>query len=310
MLEDDYKWTDRPGAILKLALALRSLAPPKLSLLIVHLDSVDDIKDFVSIVEEYLPESAQEIITAGSPSAQVGLFFNRFGSRYFPLDEVYLEWAEREAECYQAVTSGIPVQNLSFDIDNDYHEIPAYYGNATILMTLLIESPYVDSDDDRVALAESAAEIVPVELVQRVPDNGFSREKLNEWLKDTPYQAVATWANRMAWDTGNFFFDMETLRRGCGYGHIPLPEWDHEVIADLVSQWQEVDRLMDEFVRFRDWLEEAPAERFKEVLDFILGKERIDARENGDGEDGSEWEGPRVPAEVAETPGQRTLGPG
>jgi hypothetical protein len=262
-----------PGAIIKLAMMLNSLSPPKLSFLIVQLDEVENIKDFFTLIDEFLPDKRQEILAEISPTAQVAAFCTAFEDRYLPLDTNFLDWEENEVQCYGALLEGVPVYNLSFDVENEYHEIPERYDDSVKLMTFLIECPW-DEDGARIAIGESCDDIVPRELLAMVPAGGFTREALHKYLDRTRYKPIATWADMMYWDTGNYFFDMEITRCGCGFGHIPIPEWDKKVIKDLTEEWQQSQKMIGDFESFKKWLGEKPAVRFKEVLDFLLRKER------------------------------------
>jgi hypothetical protein len=62
-------------------------------------------------------------------------------------------------------------------------------------------------DEGRTPLAEACAQHVPEDLLRRVPDGGISREEAHRLFDDSPYQAIALWADMMNYDTGNFFLD-------------------------------------------------------------------------------------------------------
>jgi hypothetical protein len=276
---------DRPGAIIKLAIRLESLAPPKLSFLITQLDEIENIQEFIKLIDEFLPDKKPEILSKLSPTDQIATFCTLFEDRYLPLDTSFLDWEESEMESYGALLQGVPVHNLSFDVENDYHAIPtADYDDAVRLMTYLIESPW-DDDGARVVIGEACAETLPREILEMVPEGGFRREDLHQYLKGTFYQAIVIWADMLWWDTGNFFFDMETTRVGCGAGYIPEPEWDREIVEDLTKEWQRAQAMIDEFVSFKKWLLEAPEKNFKKTLDFILTKaRRANGKRSGHGE--------------------------
>jgi len=238
-----------------------SLNPPSLSVLIARLDEFEDYQDFVKLVKEFLPERERDILQELNPVAQIGAFASYFEDRYFPLeDSVKLG----DVESYYDLTRFIPVivRGLSYD---DYDEISSNWRPGYQLMTYLIENPYEDANT-RTSLAEACEEHVARELLQQVPEGGISLEEAHRIFDDTPYKALARWADVMHMNTGNFFIDTdyEVLWSG------GAPEWDRETVEQLTREWQQADRIQEEIGNFVEFLEGDPAARFEEILNLIM----------------------------------------
>ena len=262
--------SDEPGALLTLARRMSSFAPPSLTVLIASLSKLDDYKEFLRIVKEFLPERETEILSETTPANQIARFASYFEDRYFPLWEYY---QNEEAEGYDEIVRGIPViiRGLSY---SDYDEVASSWRSGAQLMTYLVESPY--EEGARIAIGEACKEIVPVELLQKVPEKGFSMKELHQLLDGTPHAALGIWADIWFQNTGNPFLDIDEEM----FGYSELPEWDRENVEGLTNDWQQADRLDQGVAKMRDWLEEKPAERFGELLDFILKRKERHGSDN------------------------------
>lgn len=263
-----------PGVILKLAIRLVSLAPPKLSYIIVQIKEAGNLTEFIKIIREFLPEREADIMSTTSMTQQIASFCSYFEDRYFPLQEMFKDFEYNEIESYGELVQGVPIiDNLGFDYEQ-YHEIPENYRDSIKLITFLVECPFEGDEGARLVLGEACAKLVPIKLLKMVPEGGFCRESLHKYLDKTPYEGVVTWVDMMWVDTGNYFFDLELTRCGCGMGYIPRPDWTREVVDDLTQEWKRAEKIMNDFEVFKKWLEAKPKDRFKEILDFILEKEK------------------------------------
>ena len=253
---------DRDGALSALARMMRSLGPPSLSILIARLSEMEEYEDFVNLVREFLPEREEDILHELNPCAQMAAFASYFEDRYFPLED---NFKLGEGESYNDITRCIPViiRGLSYE---DYEYITSDWREGYQLMAYLLESPY-EEGDTRISLAEACEEHVPVELLQRVPEGGLSLDEAHRILDNTPYKALALWADIMCANTGNFFLDTdyEMLWSGGAF-----PEWDRETVEILTRQWQQADLIEQEIYDLAEFLEGDPATRFGEILNFIL----------------------------------------
>ena len=254
---------DRNGSLLALARKMRSFGPPSLSILISHLSEMEDYGDFVKLVKEFLPEREEDILHQLTPATQMAAFADYFEDRYFPLDD---NIKLGEIESYFELTRGIPViiRGISWD---DYHEIATSdWRFGAQLIAYLIESPY-EEGDARIALAEACAEHVPVELLQRVPEGGISPDEAHRILDNTPYKALALWADILCANTGNFFLDTDYEMLWSGGA---LPEWDQETVEILTRHWQQANLIEQEIFDLYEVLEGDPTARFEEILNLIL----------------------------------------
>jgi len=249
----------RASPLMALALKLLARRVPSLSSLVAQISDAENYAQFINIVKTHLPEREQEIMHEPTPAAQIARFASYFEDRYFPLEEP-LKWGEIES--YGDLTYRIPLIVLGFSYD-DYHEIPEWRAGAQ-LMTYLIESPWEEGGDN-VSLAEVCSEHVPQELVERGRGIRLSLGEARRLLNDTKYKPLALWAERLHYDTGNFFLDNDWEML---WNSIP-PDWSTEAIQDLTRQWQQAERHDGETGDFMEWLEGDPPRRFEELVSFI-----------------------------------------
>ena len=254
--------SERDGPLEIIGQTLNSLGPRSLSILIARFGQIEDYDEFIILVREFLPEREEEILHELTPASQVAAFASYFEDRYFPIDE---NLKLGEAESYYELTRGIPViaRGLSYE---DYHYIASEYRTGVQLMTYLIEDPY-EEEGARIALAEACEEYVPVDLLRQVPEGGLSADEAHRLVDNTPYKALALWGDMLCFNTGNFFLDTDYEMLWSGGN---LPEWDRETVENLTEQWQQADCIDQEVSDLMNWLEEDPATRFGELLNFIL----------------------------------------
>lgn len=252
----------RDGPLLVLARKMRTLGPPSLSVLIARLGEMEEYEDFIALVREFLPEREEGIVYELTPASQIAAFASYFEDRYFPIDD---NFKLGEVESYYELTRCIPViaRGLSWD---DYQYITSDWRPGFQLMTYLIEHPY-EEGDARVALAEACEDHVPVDLLQQVPEAGLSPGEAHQLFDDTPYKALAIWADMVSLNTGNFFLDTDYEML---WNSGPLPEWDQETVENLTRQWQQADLMDEEVSNLAEWLEQDAATRLREILNFIL----------------------------------------
>ncbi len=252
--------SEEHGPLLVLARRMRALGPSSLSVLVARLGEFEEYGDFINLVREFLPEREEEILHELTPAWQMAAFASYFEDRYFPLEDSF---KTGDMESYYDLVRGIPVivRGLSWD---DYNEIPTYYNTGIQLLTYLVESPYAESDIE-VALAEACREHVPDSLLVQVPEGGLLLSAAHQLLDDTPYKALALWADIICASTGNVFLDTdwETL------GYSSMPDWDRETVKELTQEWLQADRISQEVHELAEWLEVDPKTRFGEMVKFI-----------------------------------------
>jgi len=252
---------DRDGPILTLAAKLTSKGLPSISVLIAQLDSAGEFADFLNLIDDFLPERRPDILCETSPGAQIAVFADFFGDRYFPLDE-YVRYGD--AGEYEELTYRIPltVQGISYD---DYHEISSEYRAGIQLIAYLIRNPYEDFEEASVSLAEACQEHVSQELIERAATIQLEPEEAHKLLNDTPYEQLAHWTDRFNACTNNFFLDTdyEMLMQN-------VLGWDREDVQDLTRQWHQAQDTENRLTEFVEWLEGNLPGRFEEIVNFIL----------------------------------------
>jgi hypothetical protein len=251
---------ERAGSLSILGNKLRSLGPPSIDALIAQLGDVEGYMEFVALVREFLPEREQDIIHKTTLRDQIATFATYFGDRYFPLDDSLI-W---DSESYSWLTRAIPVVLRSISWD-DYHCISVDGRPGIQLMTYIVQDPYLDGET-RILLAESCREHVPINLLQQVPEEGFSSMECHRILDKTLYKGLALWADIVWAETGNLFLDTT-------YDDIYMYEqldWDRETVERLTQQWQQADMIEEEIINLGNWLEDDPPSHFEELVNFML----------------------------------------
>jgi hypothetical protein len=251
----------RASSLLALANKLLAWRIPSLSSLVAQISDAENYAQFVQMVKTYLPEREQDILHEPTPQSQMMRFASYFEDRYFPFEEPF-KWGDIGS--YEDLTYRIPVVVMGLSYD-DYHEIPEWRDGA-LLMSYLIESPWEGEDVD-VSMAEACAEHVPVPLVERAGKVRLRLDKAHSLLKGTKYEPLALWADRLHYNTGNFFLDTdyETL-----WSSMP-PDWDPKTVKELTKQWKQAELHENKTGEFMEWLEEDLPGHFEELVAFIEG---------------------------------------
>jgi len=261
----------RVSPLLALANKLLARRIPSLSSLVAQISDAENYAQFVQMVKTYLPEREQDILHESTPQSQMMSFASYFEDRYFPLEEIF---KMGDLESYSEITYRIPVVVMGFTYD-DYHEIPEWRAGA-LLMSYLIESPW-EGEDVNVAMAEACAEHVPAPLVERAGKIRLLYLQAHELLKGTKYEPLALWADRLHYNTGNFFLDTdyEMLMSSMG------PDWNPKNVKELTKLWKQAEAYDNKTGELMEWLEEDLPKHFEELVSFIEGRKADEEETSG-----------------------------
>ena len=246
--------------------------PPSLRELVTLVGYADDYAWFAGLVRRLFPNEAEAALAAPDLRTRVERFANLFGERHFPLYAPIIEfWTDAEGEepPWSWLRRGIPFDLMGFGYDG-LHEMWNGYRDGLSALVLLVRPPdvYYDGPDGlRVAWLESAAERIPQETLQRVPQDGIPLEDLTGALKGTRFEGAALAATWVFAETGNFFLD-HNYEDGSYDGF--CDPWDDDIIREGTEEWRKASALMDSVCKLTDWLEEDLPGRFAEMLDFVL----------------------------------------
>ena len=220
------------------------------------------------------PQEAEAALSAPDVRGRVERFANLFGERHFPLYAPFIEfWTEEEGEQppWSWLRQGIPFDLMGFGYDG-LHEMWNGYRGGLSAMALLVkpaDAYYEGPDGIRVAWLESAAERIPQETLERIPQGGIPLDDLTKALKGTRFEGAAQACSWVLAETGNFFLD-HTYEDG-SYDGFADP-WEDDIIQEGTEEWRKASALMDSVSRLIDWLEEDIPGRFAEMLAFVLGR--------------------------------------
>ena len=247
--------------------------PPSLRELVTLVGYADDYAWFAGLARRLFPNEAEAALSAPDIRTRVERFANLFGERHFPLYAPIIEfWTEAEDEPpWSWLRRGIPFDLMGFGYDG-LHEMWDGYREGLSAMALLVkpaDAYYEGPDGIRVAWLESAAERIPQETFERIPQGGIPLDDLADALKETKFEGAAQACSWVLAETGNFFLD-HTYEDG-NYDGFSDP-WDDDIIAEGTEEWRKAVALMDSVSRLTDWLEGDLPGRFAEMLAFVLGR--------------------------------------
>ena len=259
--------------------------PPSLRELVTLVGYADDYAWFTGLVRRLFPQEAEAALAAPDVRTRVERFGQLFGERHFPLYTPFFEFFMDEGDepPWTWLRKGIPFELVGFGYDG-LHEMWDGYREGLSALALLVKPPdsiYEGPDGLRVAWLESAAERIPQETLERIPQGGIPLEDLTEALKGTGFEGAAQAASWVFAETGNFFLD-HCYEDG-NYDGFADP-WDDDIIAEGTEEWRKAATLMDSVTRLADWLEEDLPGRFAEMLDFTLGRLRNQEKEDNEHE--------------------------
>ena len=245
--------------------------PPSLLELVTLVGYSDDYAWFAGLARRLFPNEAEAALSAPDVRTRVEWFARLFAEHHFPLYAPYVEFCVEDGDepSWTWLRRGIPFDLMGFGCDS-LHEMWDGYRDGISALALLGETSdafYDGPDGLRVAWLESAAERIPQETLQRIPQGGIPLEDLTEAVKDTQFEGAAQAASWVLAETGNWFLD-HNYEDG-GYDGFSDP-WDDDIIAQGTEEWRRASALMDSVCKLTDWLEEDLPGRFAEALDFIL----------------------------------------
>ena len=230
--------------------------PPSLRELVTVIGYADDYAWFTGLARRLFPKEAEAALSAPDVRTRVESFTRLFAERHFPLYMPVIEfWAEMEDEepPWSWLRRGIPFDLMGFGYEG-IHELWNGYRDGLSALLLLVRPPdfYNEGPDGiRVAWLEGAAERIPQQTLERIPQGGIPIEELTEAVKDTRFEGTAKAATWVFAETGNFFLD-HCFEDGSFDGF--ADPWEDEVIADGTKEWRKASALMDSVCRLADWL--------------------------------------------------------
>ena len=247
--------------------------PPSLRELVALIGYAGDYAWFTALVRRLFPQEAEAVLAAPDVRQRVERFARLFGQRHFPLYAPFLDYYMEDGDepPWTWLRRGIPFELMGFGYDG-LHEMWDGYRDGLSAMALLAkpaDAYYEGPDGIRVAWLESAAERIPQQTLEGIPQGGVPLDDLAEALKETKFEGAAQACSWVLAETGNFFLD-HNYDDGMYEGF--ADPWDAEVIEEGTEEWRNAGALMDSVGKLTDWLEEDLPGRFAEMLDFVLGR--------------------------------------
>ncbi|MYE06112.1 MAG: hypothetical protein F4Y04_02635 [Chloroflexi bacterium] len=245
--------------------------PPSLRELVALVGYAEDYAWFAGLVRRLFPQEAEAMLAAPDVNRRLAGFAELFQERHFPLYGPFLDfWIDEGDEPpWSWLRRGIPFDLMGFGYD-DLHEMWDGYRGGLSALALLAQPPesfLMGPDGIRTAWLESAAERIPRETLERIPQCGIPLDLLTEAVQDTEFQGAAQAAAWVWSQTGNFFLDHNYTDGD--YDGFSDP-WEEEIIKEGTEEWRKASALIDSVTRLAGWLDEDLPVRFAQMLDFIL----------------------------------------
>jgi len=252
--------------LLELVNEINKFLPRSLGHLCAFIQGSSGYPYFVSLIRDYLPESETEILVQPTIAEQVAKFAELFGEQYFPLSD----WLTTlEVESYDDLLTSIPLEVRGLD-DQFYHDLPSDGRVGLLIMTALVEPPYMN-EGARIPIIEKCLDYVPKEMLEKIPENGFTVADLDSALIGTPYEALVLWSRMIDHGTDNFFIDtdVEELSMSYGHGYSGVPQWDIETVNFLSTQHHQANEIWDKTLALCRMIEEKPKDVLWEILNIL-----------------------------------------
>lgn len=243
-----------------LAKALRSYFPPSIDGLISIIADNKHYADFKHLIDKFLPERKKLILAEATVEGQLSEFASHFEDRYFPLPYTF---RDGEADAYSDLTESLPLIARGFGYTEYDNLIQSGYANYR-LMTYFFRQPW-DENGARVALAGACLEHVTKDILERIPEGGYTPEEMHKLLDGTEYEALAKWGDAISMCTGNELLDMDDEMLGSSI----LPEWNRENVEYYTQQWQEADVYENKVGDLAEKFDSNPQEFMVMLLDYI-----------------------------------------
>lgn len=243
--------------------------PPSLSMLTSYFRDAAVYKEFVELVEKFLPERRREILSKPTPGAQVAQFASNFEDRYFHLHPSSQD--EMMDEPYSQLLQNIPIDVMGFSYE-DYDSVASGdFRDGLLLMTYLFEPPRGNyQSGERVAMADRIPDRYKDSL-QKFPEGGISLDEAKSILKGKRWHSLLLWGQYINQSTDNQFLntDYEMLYNGGS----DLP-WTEENVECCKENWLAAEDIWGQMTSFADWLEdtEKGPENFEKTVAFIVEK--------------------------------------
>jgi len=252
-----------PDPVFPLAILSYKLiaGPPSLSRLIDLVENSDSVAYFLELVREFLPRHETEIMAQTSDLGRIERFCRYFDNQYFPLQEIDARYVSDDFSLSD-FTQYIPVELMGFTWD-DYEEFNQFR-DGFILLLAVVEAPY--EENERVPILERVSELVGKNLMELIPQEGWTLEHIHRTFDGSKYEGVCAFADWIHSCTGCWLLDADYENYG--------PEaWSRGVVDGLTEQWAEVTDLQDKMHRMYGLLEEDRYHNFTKLLAMLRGVE-------------------------------------
>jgi len=243
--------------------------PPSLDIIIDLLRSDDDIEKFIELVRTYLPEHEMEILR-GDTDHKITCFMNYFSQKYFRLsipaswDGIYEQLCDEYSLgdfCYI-----LPLELMGFS-EEEYEYIPSNYDIGYIMMTALVVYPFYNEEGQRVPLLEECSSIAGKDIVEEIPERGWTNEQLHALTNGTRFNALADWADWICSET-------KSCQLNANYEWYEMEPWSEMLVQQLTEEYPELCRIRQAVENMNLWLCRSPSANFREIIEFLVDRQR------------------------------------
>ena len=247
--------------------------PPLLSDLSAHADVAADYAWFRQMVQDVLPEHAQDILQQDDRYRELDAFATHFGNTYFPINEgiFHQEILEYDDEDDGTSCWGRLRMALYWGVDGiDTDDLDSIWDDRTPGEAMLGTMCAVDQNRAepgiRIAWLQHAAQTVPQSTLELIPPEGYSQDDLTRAVNGTWAQGLfhtCIWLNA---SSGNEFIDIPPNQ---GEWNPFSDLWDQETLGNISLLWREAEQSVTSRFQLASLIEEDLPVRTLELINFV-----------------------------------------
>lgn len=259
--------------------------PPNVNSMLDVVYNAQFMARFTQMVTMYLPGHAKEI-NKGPSADRMEAFGRLFSEEYFPLSDGGLSNMDLEY-----FLDHMPAEQMGIGYE-EYHDFASFRDGWSMMLTMA-GSPWEDPEDTedprchigrlsgmptdqgRGAIMDWASNLLPKELVVKIPHAGWDVGELQLMLDGTSHAAVAQCAAWLNHETGYYQLDTDMEDEE---GLV----WSKDTVRQLKGEWPKVKELMEAVAKYSEWLEEDTKPNttnryahFAEMVRFVLGRTHL-----------------------------------
>lgn len=229
-------------------------------------NDLEYLSRFRALVEEFIPEYREDVMSFSDNNEKVGRFFYLFSEKYFELDEDLLQSAFENEESVM----GEMVNCMQFGLfgfsTNDYHEFTNLDQGRQILLSI-VDYQEVENDS-RIPILMKMRNIFEEYVTAKIPERPWERAEIHQMVDGTEYAGLGDFADFINSMTGCRQLDFNWEDYAYEY-----TDWEMELIAELTKESVKMVEIMDKISALETRITKRG--EFEKLLDFLIKEEVV-----------------------------------